>query len=289
MNQTILKVIAAISMLFDHTLDFFPEMPIWFEWIGRISAPLFIFCIVIGIKKTSNKRKYIIRLYISCIIMGIVDFFIATQLSLNMSNYNFLRTLTLLAIILTLLNDMKNKEKRHKYLKFVLFLLYQIVISVSLLIIANNLNLNDKYFYLLSSILLPIIELPGGLIFIILGVIFYYTENNKHHITISYIFFCLLYFLVLNTSIPARITNKIYIITNNNELIYTTSSYIFEIFFGIPPYFIKSGILTNPQWMMIFSLPFIILYSGEKGNGLKYLFYIFYPLHLIILLLISLI
>ncbi|EDZ53327.1 MULTISPECIES: TraX family protein [Bacillus] len=39
----------------------------------------------------------------------------------------------------------------------------------------------------------------------------------------------------------------------------------------------------NNQWMMIFALPFFFLYSGERGvnNSLtKYMFYIFYPVHL---------
>jgi hypothetical protein len=38
------------------------------------------------------------------------------------------------------------------------------------------------------------------------------------------------------------------------------------------------------QWMMIAALPLIMLYNGERGkHSLKYLFYIFYPLHIWIL------
>ncbi|KUF32899.1 conjugal transfer protein TraX [Bacillus sp. G3(2015)] len=39
----------------------------------------------------------------------------------------------------------------------------------------------------------------------------------------------------------------------------------------------------NNQWMMIFALPFFFLYNGERGlnNAVtKYMFYIFYPVHL---------
>lgn len=39
----------------------------------------------------------------------------------------------------------------------------------------------------------------------------------------------------------------------------------------------------NPQWMMILSLPFLLMYNGEKGRRWKYLFYGFYPVHIIIL------
>lgn len=48
----------------------------------------------------------------------------------------------------------------------------------------------------------------------------------------------------------------------------------------------KQLFLFDYQWMMIFSLPFFIFYNGQKGlsNGFtKWLFYIFYPLHLIII------
>ncbi|WP_195571920.1 TraX family protein [Paenibacillus sp. 1001270B_150601_E10] len=41
--------------------------------------------------------------------------------------------------------------------------------------------------------------------------------------------------------------------------------------------------LFDPQWMMIFALPFILLYNGKRGYSAKwskYLFYVFYPVHL---------
>ncbi|KZD29409.1 TraX family protein [Bacillus cereus] len=39
----------------------------------------------------------------------------------------------------------------------------------------------------------------------------------------------------------------------------------------------------NDQWMMVFALPFFFLYNGERGVNnafTKYIFYIFYPVHL---------
>ena len=39
----------------------------------------------------------------------------------------------------------------------------------------------------------------------------------------------------------------------------------------------------NYQWLMVLSLPFILCYNGEKGRGLKRLFYVFYPAHVFIL------
>ncbi|MGG7165644.1 TraX family protein [Clostridium ihumii] len=44
--------------------------------------------------------------------------------------------------------------------------------------------------------------------------------------------------------------------------------------------------INDPQWMMIFSIIPILLYNGKRGVNnkfTKYLFYIFYPAHLIII------
>lgn len=41
--------------------------------------------------------------------------------------------------------------------------------------------------------------------------------------------------------------------------------------------------IENPQWMMVFALPFILLYNGKRGPNIKYFFYMFYPTHIWIL------
>ncbi len=51
-----------------------------------------------------------------------------------------------------------------------------------------------------------------------------------------------------------------------------------------------SIIWKDNQWYALFSLPFLCFYNGERGKfNLKYFFYIFYPAHLAIIYLISMI
>lgn len=44
-----------------------------------------------------------------------------------------------------------------------------------------------------------------------------------------------------------------------------------------------SYLYQNYQWMMIGALPFMLTYNKKSGKRLKYFFYVFYPLHIIIL------
>lgn len=41
------------------------------------------------------------------------------------------------------------------------------------------------------------------------------------------------------------------------------------------------------QLFMLLALPFILLYNGKKGKSLKYYFYVFYPLHMLLIALIK--
>lgn len=40
---------------------------------------------------------------------------------------------------------------------------------------------------------------------------------------------------------------------------------------------------TATQWLMVLALPFMLSYNNQKGPGLKYFFYVFYPAHTFLL------
>ena len=60
MSTTAIKWLALVLMLVDHLGEFFPQsVPLWFRWLGRMSAPLFLFCLAQGLEKTSSRPRYI--------------------------------------------------------------------------------------------------------------------------------------------------------------------------------------------------------------------------------------
>lgn len=68
MNRNVLKIIACISMLIDHTgLILFPGVAA-FRLAGRIAMPIFAFFIGEGCLYTKNKKKYFLRVFILGII-----------------------------------------------------------------------------------------------------------------------------------------------------------------------------------------------------------------------------
>ena len=62
MSTTMLKIIALITMIIDHIGLYIPNTSEYLRYIGRISAPIFLFCSVLGYINTHNKKKYLLIL-----------------------------------------------------------------------------------------------------------------------------------------------------------------------------------------------------------------------------------
>ena len=93
LNSNYLKLIALISMLFDHVgkvMDFFyPSNEIIsginnaFSIIGRIAFPIFIFLIIEGFAHTKNLKNYFLRLSIMALLIFIIELIFSFIPALN--------------------------------------------------------------------------------------------------------------------------------------------------------------------------------------------------------------
>jgi hypothetical protein len=75
-GRELLKWTAIITMTSDHIgAVLYPDYT-FLRWIGRLSFPLFAYLLILGIRNTSNIKKYFIRLFIFALISQI-PFFLA--------------------------------------------------------------------------------------------------------------------------------------------------------------------------------------------------------------------
>lgn len=83
MTSFVLKLIAAASMLCDHAgLILFPDVPV-LRIIGRLSFPLYAFCIAEGFRHTRNRMRYFLRVFILGLLCQIVYFIVEEDVYLG--------------------------------------------------------------------------------------------------------------------------------------------------------------------------------------------------------------
>ncbi len=226
-----LKVLALILMLFEHvTVNLHQLMPAGLpliaEYAGRIVAPIFFYLAVESYFKTSNRRRFVTRLYLWAAVMAA-------------GNY-----------VMGLIVRQVFKPERFFPLGQNIFLSIAVGVSMVAAFEWSRTESGRKW----QGIAL-------GVFFTLLGLI---TESNY----LGVVCFLIFYFFRQK---PGRmaLAYSLFCIVLAGWGWFTNPTYFWSFEF---------------QWMMIAALPFLMLYSGERGTAnLKYLFYVVYPLHLWIL------
>lgn len=95
MSSFVLKMIAVISMLFDHSGYVLFDGFSYFNYIGRLAFPIFAFQLTEGYAHTKNLKKYFFRLFLFAIISEIPFLLFKTKLVDNTFALNIFCTLLL--------------------------------------------------------------------------------------------------------------------------------------------------------------------------------------------------
>ena len=271
-----LKVFALVCMVIDHIAAYLPDMPVQMRWIGRIAAPIFIFCLCEGIDHTSNEKKYLMRLYIGGVIMAFIQSFLTV-------NANIFRTLFAIAFNLIMIRHIQNGEKEYRkyWLAYILWQLITVLIFGSWYMRNQSIFIRRLYPALCGSVAFC----EGGIPYIIFGIIIYLTKNDKKKLALGYSLYCVFFALLSLTNITTVLTDPFIAMADNPEKMNRIIQYgFFTVCSAFRPGITgRDPFMEQYQWMMIASLIFILMYNGQKGRSMKWFFYVFYVCHLLVL------
>ena len=217
LDGTTLKIIAMISMVFDHVGDmFFPDV-MWLRMIGRLAMPIFSFFIAEGVAHTRDRKKYLCRIGIFALISEI-PFDLAFEGRVGFAHQNIMLSFFLAVLALMLFDRIqgrKDQEGKHTPI-------WKTALGV---------------FAVAAIAVLSLLLRADYTVFAVIAVFLFYVLRQKH------------------------------------PLIRTGVGIAFLALTRTMGYYCATGFSFIP----------LALYNGKKGKGLKWLFYVFYPGHLLLL------
>ena len=271
LSGTALKTIALVLMLLDHIHYFFEFtglVPVWFSMLGRLAAPLFLFCTVEGFAHTHDRKRYILRIWLIAAAMGTVEFFMMYARALRRGDDFYPQNAIFLALFwLCLVWQGIDWLRQKKWLPGLAAVLGPIVwpfivagLLTALPQIAQNPASSSWFAYLITAVL-PMWSTitDGGWSFLAEGVVLYALYGHKRLRLVVWAAMTFLCDFVL----------------------------VFLQVRGLPDFAFSQMFTVNYEWLGVFAVVLMLLYNGKRGRGCKPLFYIFYPAHVYILYALS--
>lgn len=247
LSVTAIKLMALGLMLLDHLHYFFEFTgipPLFFSMLGRLSGGMFLFAAVEGFSHTRDRRKYFLHIYLMGAAMGALNLILMLFLRRPDGFYpqnNILATLTVLMVFWQGFDDLRGR----KYLRGAML----IAIPAALFVIVPRLP--KRWMpgaFILESTFLPLpMMTEGGVPELLCGLAMYLFRARRK----------------LQVGVWAA-------------LLLGWNLFI-GIAYGLP--FGAQWITYHYEWMGVFAAIPMLLYNGERGRGMKGLFYAFYPAH----------
>lgn len=293
MSTFTLKIIALILMTIDHIGQFIPNMPIVLHWLGRLAAPIFLFCLLNGFQKTSSKKKYILRMYVFSIVVEVMNVIVNKLSTREMQLTNNIFAVYFSILLAIYLLD-KSKEKTGNIKKGIKYIILWQAGATFLLLVAD-IFLPDRFSpqFLVGPLMGAIWGRGYESIFAIVGIVLYLCKENKRKFAIFYCIMSVLPSVFTVTSFWARVMVRLdyYTSTALSDICLEILGILISGFgfstFQIYDFVLSDFLFYDYQWIMIFALLFAFLYNGKQGAKVKWLFYWYYPLHILVLFLLG--
>ena len=267
LDGTRLKTVALVLMVLDHIHYFFEFtgwVPTWFSMLGRLSAPLFLFCTVEGFAHTHDRKRYVLRIWAIGTAMAALELFMIYAGAFRRGdgfyplNATF-QDLVLLCIVWQGIDWLREKKlaKGIAAIAAVLCWPFAVVVFLQLFPQVQDMPIASTVVAFIITSPLPMWTAitDGGWSFLLGGVLLYALRGRRK---VQLTVWALVTFLCE-----------------------------FVLIFGMlcrQADFAWTQMFTDYyEWFGVAAVLLMLLYNGQRGSGHKRLFYWFYPAHVYLL------
>ena len=267
LDGTRLKTVALVLMVLDHIHYFFEFtgwVPIWFSMLGRLSAPLFLFCTVEGFAHTHDRKRYVLRIWAIGTAMAALEFFMIYAGAFRRGDGFYpqnaiFQDLVLLCVIWQGIDWLREKKiaKGAAAIAAVLCWPYMVMAFLLLFPQVQDMPIASAVVAFLMTSPLPMwtAVTDGSWGFLLGGVLLYALRGHRPVQLGVWALYALLWDLVLPFA-----------------MVHAQADFVWTQMFT--DYY---------EWFGVAAAVLMGLYNGRRGSGHKQLFYWFYPAHIYLL------
>ena len=267
LDGTRLKTVALVLMVLDHIHYFFEFtgwVPIWFSMLGRLSAPLFLFCTVEGFAHTHDRKRYVLRIWAIGTAMAALEFFMIYAGAFRRGDGFYpqnaiFQDLVLLCVIWQGIDWLREKKiaKGAAAIAAVLCWPYMVVAFLLVFPQVQDMPIASAVVAFLMTSPLPMWTAitDGSWGFLLGGVLLYALRGHRPVQLGVWALNALLWDLVLPFA-----------------MVHAQADFVWTQMFT--DYY---------EWFGVAAAVLMGLYNGRRGSGHKQLFYGFYPAHIYLL------
>ena len=267
LDGTQLKTIALALMVLDHIHYFFEFsgcIPTVFSMLGRLSAPLFLFCTVEGFAHTHDRKRYVLRIWAIGTAMAALEFFMIYAGAFRRGDGFYpqnaiFQDLVLLCVVWQGIDWLREKKiaKGAAAIAAVLCWPYMVVAFLLLFPQVQDMPIASAVVAFLMTSPLPMwtAVTDGSWGFLLGGVLLYALRGHRPVQLGVWALNALLWDLVLPFA-----------------MVHAQADFVWTQMFT--DYY---------EWFGVAAAVLMGLYNGRRGSGHKQLFYWFYPAHIYLL------